>query len=174
MNTEVVAAIGSLSTAAVAIVTVIMVYLGTRKQAQAMVIAAEKAAQATIEAKRIETEEARTYQEQHLKATKRKEAIERQEQRRRERIRRLDRLMQELREKRGQLQYWQNKAGEATETREILYGDAYSIMVSVGDLRVREIADIMIHPDTPFPQKVNEISNGLKRMAELVVNHSDF
>ena len=111
MSAEVVAVIGSLITAAVAIVTVIKTYFGTRKQAEAMVVAAEKAAQATIEAKRIETDEARTHQEQHLKETKRKEAIERQEKRRRERIERLDRLMQELREKRGQLQYWQDKGG---------------------------------------------------------------
>jgi hypothetical protein len=41
-------------------------------------------------------------------------------------------------------------------------------MISIGDVRIREIADNMIDPATPFPQKVKEISNGLKRMAEMV------
>lgn len=118
--------------------------------------------QTALETKRMELDEAKRNQELHL-----------QESYRRERIQRLDKLMADLRDKRGQLQYWQDKKDSidvigATKTSEILYGDAYGIMLSVGDDQVTEAAEIMIHPDTHFTDKVKEISRGLKRMAEIV------
>lgn len=160
------------SSAAVAVITVIVSYYAAGRQSKAMIEAAERTAKATVEATRIEAKEARTHQIEHLNATRRKEAIERQEQRRQERITRLDALMSALREKRGKLQYWQNKGEDSVDpdtlTREILYGDAYSIMLSVGDQTIKELAEKVIHPETPFPYKVAAISDGLARIAEMI------
>jgi hypothetical protein len=158
MDTETIAV---LAASALAIVT----QLGT-------VYTARKNAQTSVATKQMELDGARQQQDQLQQESRLKEQIERREAHRREQIKRLDRLMEDLRAKRGELQFWQNKGDGSfaggTEKSEILYGDAYSIMLSVGDAEVTEAAEEAINPHTPFPDKVKAISQGLKRMAQIV------
>ncbi len=126
----------------------------------ATVYNAQRNAKIAINTKILDLQEDRLQQEQHHKEIFLKWRIER-----------IDQLMADLRKVRGELQYWQDKRDDNLSTlkSENLYGDAYAIMLSVGDEIVTEKADEMMRlPANQFQKKVVAISDGLKRMAELV------
>jgi hypothetical protein len=103
---------------------------------------------------------------------------DRMESRRKERLNYLDGKLQALIDLRGDLQWYQQEfpgrqhsviAEKAEERREISYGKAYGIMVSVNDDKVRLLAPIVMKPNISAADKLQAIDGAIEHLGNLTM-----